>query len=103
MVNRITPLLIVALAIANAAEGQNFPTKPIRLVVPFAPGGPADIQARLISPRLTEALGQPVIVENRAGGNTIIATELTAKAEPDGHLVQIISAGFAINMSLYGK
>jgi tripartite-type tricarboxylate transporter receptor subunit TctC len=103
MVNRITPLLIVALAIANAAEGQNFPTKPIRLVVPFAPGGPADIQARLISPRLTEALGQPVIVENRAGGNTIIATELTAKAEPDGHLVQIISAGFAINVSLYGK
>ena len=96
-------LLAAALAAAGTADAQNFPTKPIRLVVPFAPGGPADIQARLIGPRLTEALGQPVVVENRAGGNTIIATELTAKAEPDGHLVQIISAGFAINMSLYGK
>jgi len=103
-VNRpVICLLAAALAAAGTADAQNFPTKPIRLVVPFAPGGPADIQARLIGPRLTEALGQPVVVENRAGGNTIIATELTAKAEPDGHLVQIISAGFAINMSLYGK
>jgi len=90
-------------ALAWNATAQNFPTKPVRLIVPFAPGGPADIQARLIGPRLTAAWGQPVVVENRAGGNTIIATELTAKAEPDGHTVQIISAGFAINVSLYSK
>ncbi len=75
----------------------------MRLIVPFAPGGPADIQARLIGPKLTEAWGQPVVVENRAGGNTIIATELTARSDPDGHIVQIISAGFAINVSLYPK
>ena len=97
---------MTALALAAAAGGaiaQAYPTKPIRLIVPFAPGGPADIQARLIGPKLTEAWGQPVIVENRAGGNTIIATELTARSDPDGHVVQVISAGFAINVSLYAK
>ena len=57
----------------------------------------------MIGPKLTEAWGQPVVIENRAGGNTIIATEITAKADPDGHVVQIISAGFAINVSLYPK
>lgn len=90
-------------AVAGGVWGQTYPTKPIRLIVPFAPGGPADIQARLIGPKLTEAWGQPVVVENRAGGNTIIATELTARSDPDGHVVQVISAGFAINVSLYSK
>jgi len=57
----------------------------------------------LIGPKLTEAWGQPVVVENRAGGNTLIATELTARSDPDGHVVQVISAGFAINVSLYSR
>ena len=101
----VNALVFVAVASFSAATlfAQSYPSKPIRLIVPFAPGGPADIQARLIGPKLTEAWGQPVVVENRPGGNTIIATELTARADPDGHLVQVISAGFAINVSLYSK
>ena len=94
--------LTLALA-CPAASAQSYPSKPVRLIVPFAPGGPADFQARLIAPKLTASWGQPVVVENRAGGNTIIATELTARSEPDGHVVQVISAGFAINVSLYSK
>ncbi len=100
---RVLSALALVAAAAGGVTAQTYPHKPIRLIVPFAPGGPADIQARLIGPKLTEAWGRPVIVENRGGANTIIATELTAKADPDGHTVQIIGAGFTINVSLYPK
>jgi tripartite-type tricarboxylate transporter receptor subunit TctC len=98
-----TMTVLALTAAAGGATGQAYPSKPIRLIVPFAAGGPADIQARLIGPKLTEAWGQPVVIENRAGGNTIIATEITARADADGHVVQVVSAGFAINTSLYAK
>jgi tripartite-type tricarboxylate transporter receptor subunit TctC len=96
-------LLLVAALFATPAVAQTYPTKPIRVIVPFAPGGPADIQGRLIGSKLTEAWGQPIVIENRAGGNTLIGTEITARAEPDGHTIEIISASFAINTSLYAK
>ncbi len=85
------------------ATAQQYPTKPIRLIIPFPPGGPRDIQARLIGPKLTEAWGQPVVIDNRAGANGIIGTELAAKAPPDGHTLVMISAGFASAELLYGK
>ena len=103
MIRLVCTLISLLLTDAGGAAAQSYPSKPVRLIVPFAPGGPADFQARLIAPKLTASWGQPVVVENRAGGNTIIATELTARSEPDGHIVQVISAGFAINVSLYSK
>lgn len=86
-----------------AASGTSpaYPTKPIRLIIPFPPGGPRDVQARLIGPKLTEAWGQPVVIDNRAGANGIIGLELAAKAPADGHTLVMISAGFA--SALHGK
>ena len=90
-------------ATTDAAQAQAYPTKPLRLIIPFPPGGPRDVQARLIGPKLTEAWGQPVVIDNRAGANGIIGTDAAAKAPPDGHTLLMISAGFATNELLYGK
>ncbi len=88
---------------AAAAHAQAYPHKSIRLVIPFAPGGPRDVQARLIGAKLTQAWGQAIIIDNRAGANGIIGTELAAKADPDGYTLLMISAGFAVNATLYPK
>ncbi|HEV7393729.1 MAG TPA: tripartite tricarboxylate transporter substrate binding protein [Burkholderiales bacterium] len=82
---------------------QPYPTKPVRVIIPFVAGGPADFIARLVGPKLSEAWGQPIIVDNRGGGSQIIATELAAKAQPDGHTLLLTSGGFAVNVSLYPK
>ncbi|MGZ5168874.1 MAG: tripartite tricarboxylate transporter substrate binding protein [Burkholderiales bacterium] len=82
---------------------QAYPTKPVRVIIPFVAGGPADFIARLVGPKLSEAWGYPVIIDNRGGGNQIIATELAAKAQPDGHTLLLTSGGFAVNVSLYPK
>ena len=96
-------LLLAMLAGLNSAYAQTYPSKPIRLVVGFTPGGGVDINARLLAPKLTEYLGQQVIVENRPGAGTNIANEFVAKSAPDGHTLLINTAAVAINMSLYKK
>jgi tripartite-type tricarboxylate transporter receptor subunit TctC len=88
---------------ALSVSAQQFPSRPVRLVVPYPPGGANDNVARLLAPKMTEQLGHNVVVDNRGGGNTIIGSELVAKAVPDGHTLLIIAAGHAINPSLYPK
>ena len=92
----------VSLVMATgAAAAQAYPTKPIRIIVPFTPGGPSDMQARLVGPKLTEAWGQPAVIDNRGGASGLIGGELAAKAEPDGHTLILMTAGNAVQPSLY--
>lgn len=100
---RVAAFLVV-LALSGAAAAQGWPGKPIRYIVPFAPGGTTDILGRLISPKLGDALGQPVVVENRPGAAGILGAEMLARAAPDGNTVGggTISS-HAINATLYSK
>ena len=94
----LTLLLIVH---AGIAAGQSFPSRPLRLVIGFTPGGGVDINARLLAAKLTELLGQQVIVENKPGAGTNIANEYVAKSVPDGYTLLFNSSAFAINLALY--
>ena len=97
-------LAMVALGVfAAGAHAQSFPAKPVRLIVPFAPGGSTDIVARVLGQKLNEMWGQPVLVDNRAGGSTVIGTEIVAKAPPDGHTLLVTPAPFTIVPSLVPK
>src|SRR5690348_5534186 len=78
-------LLVFAFALSSSAYAQQFPSKTIRIIIPFTAGGTNDILARLLAPKLSTALGQPVIVDNRPGGNTVIASQALLSADHDGH------------------
>lgn len=82
-------LILLAVGLAAAARAQTWPEKPIRLIIPFAPGGGTDIASRLLAERLTDQLGRNVVVENRPGGNGAIAGELVARAAPDGYMLLV--------------
>ncbi len=96
-------LCILALMVAATVNAQPFPTKPIKIIVPFPAGGTVDFFARVISTKLSDALGQSVLVENRAGAGGNIAAEAVAKAAPDGYTLLMGSEIIAINTSLYNK
>jgi tripartite-type tricarboxylate transporter receptor subunit TctC len=106
---KASPAFLCALAVAGAAltpaaaMGQNYPVKAVTVVVPFAPGGSTDIIARAMGQELSKIWGQPVIVDNRAGGATIIGTEMVVKAAPDGYTLLNNAAPMSTNIGLYGS
>src|SRR6478672_10562383 len=97
-------LLLVAAWFAAAAHAQPYPSKPIRLIVPYAAGGTSDILARQIGPKLTDAWSQPVVVENRTGANGNVGADFVAKSAPDGYTLLITDlGGLVISASVYPK
>jgi tripartite-type tricarboxylate transporter receptor subunit TctC len=98
VIGRRRVLALAAVASAPAAAlaqpaGAGFPDRPLRLVVPFPPGGPNDVIARVLARKMSALLGQPVVVENRSGGGGVVGTDAVAKSAPDGHTVAVTSAG----------
>jgi tripartite-type tricarboxylate transporter receptor subunit TctC len=95
--------LVVALALAAplAALAQAYPTKPIRWVVPYPGGGITDSVTRIVTQKMSASLGQPIVVDNRPGANSIVGTDLVAKAAPDGYTIVTVIAGHAANATLY--
>jgi len=106
--NRTMPCWIACtgaglMLVAMSAGAQQYPTKTIRLIVPYTPGGAADILARAVGARLNEAWGQPVVVENRPGAGTNLGSEIAARSAPDGYTLFMPTIANAINPTLYGK
>ncbi len=98
------PLLSVfLLSAASVVQAQSYPAKPVRLIVPFPAGGPSDITARILAPKVSAALGQNLIVENRAGASSIIGSDIVAKSAPDGYTLLMSTVTNTINVSLIPK
>jgi tripartite-type tricarboxylate transporter receptor subunit TctC len=97
----ITLLCVTLALLAAPVLAQNYPAKPVRLIVGYSPGGPNDILARVVGQKLSDALGVPVPVDNRPGADSMIGTQLTARAAPDGYTICVISASSTIHPSVY--
>jgi tripartite-type tricarboxylate transporter receptor subunit TctC len=94
---------LLAVFFSAAVLAQDYPSKPVRLVVPFPPGGPTDIVGRMVATKLQEAWGQPVIVENKPGAGTVIGTDAVAKSAPDGGTIGMVITAYFINPALRGS
>jgi tripartite-type tricarboxylate transporter receptor subunit TctC len=101
--NQVLKVLLISLSavLIAPAAAQNYPVKPIRFVVPFAPGGGTDIVARVLAQRLNEALGQPVVADNRGGAGSTVGTDIVCKAPPDGYTMLLGNISLAFNAWLY--
>lgn len=95
--------LLSAVAVASSAKAQTYPARPLRIVVPAGPGGITDIVARIVAARLVERMGQPVLVDNRAGASGIIGTEVVARAQPDGYTLLMVYPSHPVNPALKVK
>jgi tripartite-type tricarboxylate transporter receptor subunit TctC len=93
----------LALALAGGACADDFPARPVRIVVPSTPGGALDILSRMLAQKLPQQWGQPLVIDNRAGAGGIIGSEIVAKSDPDGHTLLVVALGFAANPFLYDK
>src|SRR5262245_12840650 len=103
IVRRWMPMLVLLLG-SMLARADGYPAKPLKLIVPFAPGGGADAVARIVANRVSETIGQPIVIENRGGAGSIIGTEAVRRAAPDGYTLLFgVSGPISINPSLYKK
>ena len=96
-------LFAAGVGLAAAADAQSYPTRPIRFIVPFAPGGTSDLVARVVGAKIGEGVGQTVVVDNRAGAGSTIGSHLAATAPPDGYTILVSHIGLAINETLYAR
>ena len=94
-------VLCAGVLLTGSTWAQTFPSKPIRIVVPFGAGGVADLTARTVAQKLSEALGQPVVIDNKPGAGGVVAGDAVAKAEPDGHTLLLMSNGTAVSAGLF--
>lgn len=101
--HRAAILLATLIGIACTAGAQSYPSKPVRFVLGFPPGGAVDLLARILAPKLTERWGQQVVVDNRPGAGSRIAAEIAAKADPDGYTLLMVTSSHAVNAGLYEK
>src|SRR5436190_16373618 len=101
--NLLIGAAVAVLALTEPTNAQEYPARPIHIIVGFAAGGGNDIIARVFGQKLSESLGQPVIIENKPGGGAIVATDYVAKSTPDGYTLLMSASGISINPAVYAK
>ena len=101
--SRLLAAALAVLAVAPCAEAQQYPNRPVRLIVPFAPGGGSDVTGRIIGQKLTERLGQQIVVDNRPGAASMLGTELVARSAPDGYTLLLADLALTTNPAYYRK